>query len=231
MESKVLPVTIDGIKYDLLQPEDQEVAADLVVNDFCLTEPCSRSLGIQPEESLPIVKLICARGIADRVSLKAEDATTGELVGLRVSLLRRRDAKGADEAEFRDCLQQVPTRLHPFADFIANHSGGEAAADIFGTYGVDQYVEFFLVNVHQAYRGKQIAQRILQLCYDLYREMGVHIVKVLATNPRTNHIFRKQGFQEISNYPVMNFMHDGRRYFENMEETENAFTFVKDLRK
>ena len=83
-----------------------------------------------------------------------------------------------------------------------------------------------------SHRGRQIAQRILNFCYDLYRSLGVTLVKVVATNPATAHIFRnKHDFEEIAKFRFLDFMHEGKPYFQEIQEDAVfATTFVKKLK-
>ncbi len=75
-----------------------------------------------------------------------------------------------------------------------------------------------------------MAQNIMRMSYDIWKNDGLRIVKVLATNPRTEHVFRnKQGFKEVASYKVLDYVVDGKPYFQGVKELDTAYTFVKDL--
>jgi hypothetical protein len=59
----------------------------------------------------------------------------------------------------------------------------------------------------------------------------VTLVKVVATNPATAHIFKdKQGFEQIANARILDFMHEGKPFFQGIQEDAVfATTFVKHL--
>ncbi len=61
--------------------------------------------------------------------------------------------------------------------------------------------------------------------------MGVPVIKVQASNVRTSHIFRKTGFHLVASYNVLDFVHEGRPYFEGIEELNVIEIFVRDLRE
>ena len=71
---------------------------------------------------------------------------------------------------------------------------------------------------------------MMKMSYDIWKNEEFRIVKVLATNPRTEHVFRtKQGFKEVASYNVLDYVVDGKPYFQGVKELEIAYTFVKDL--
>lgn len=65
-----LPVTIDGITYDVVDASDAEALGKLTAEDYCLYEPCSQALGYPPESTYPLMLRLAQRAIADRASLK-----------------------------------------------------------------------------------------------------------------------------------------------------------------
>ncbi|CAG0916942.1 unnamed protein product [Notodromas monacha] len=223
------PKVIDGIEYDVATDEDAQEIAELFISDFCLTEPLNKALKVKPFEARPPVEFGVKHLIKDGLSVKATDLSTGKIVAGRLSMVVDPAKKDEDAAMMEEIFRIVPERLHPLVNFVTEVASAEMP-DVFEKFGVDKYVEFLAVNVNVDYRGKRIAQNILNIAYDVCRHNGFDVVKVLATNPRTAHIFKKQGFEQVASYKVLDYIHEEKSYFEGIEELEFANTFLRDLR-
>ncbi|CAG0918277.1 unnamed protein product [Notodromas monacha] len=224
-----VPRVIDGIEYDIATDDDAQEIAELFISDFCLTEPLNKALKVTQFEARTPVEFGVRKVIKDGISVKATDISSKKIVAGRLSMIVDSAKKGEDAVALREIFQVVPERLHPLINFVTQVASAEMP-DIFQKFGVDKYVEFMAVNVNVDYRGKRIAQNILNVAYDVCRSKEFHVVKVLATNPRTAHIFQKQGFEKVASYKVLDYIHDGKSYFEGIEELEIAKTFLRDLR-
>ncbi len=146
-----MPVSIDGITYDHATLRDESAVLDLMISDFCLTEPLNNVLNIAPEESVPSFALAVRRALGDGISYKMTDESSGQVVGAQLSFLARKSAKDADEEEAGKIIDLVPPRLKPLAKFVSEVAC-EGAPDVFEEYGVEKYVDFFVINIHKDYR-------------------------------------------------------------------------------
>jgi hypothetical protein len=154
--SSLLPKsTEDGLVFDFATPSDEDAIVDLAANDFCVNEPLNRSQKFPKDVGSPIMRILIRHALRQGISLKATDGDTGQLVAVRMTFLHRKDESREEkdaEAEAMGEIEKImPDRVKPFRKFLTEVVSKDVP-DIYETYGVDKYVEFFFVNVHKSYK-------------------------------------------------------------------------------
>ncbi|CAL8134422.1 unnamed protein product [Orchesella dallaii] len=104
-------------------------------------------------------------------------------------------------------------------------------ADIFQRYPeIDHYADFILVSVDKEYRGCGLASEIYERAYKMLKAMKIPLIKCIFTNPYTEKIAVKTGFQEVARIRIQDWKYDdGKPCAPNATDEDWVVVMVKEL--
>lgn len=103
-------------------------------------------------------------------------------------------------------------------------------ANIFERYGVDVYGDFLFVSVDKEFRGQGLATEMYERALKLLKFKGITVVESLFTNPFSQRIANRLGFEEVSKRYLKEFKAlDGSQLFPQAEEDEISIMMIKKL--
>ena len=204
------------INFSTYRASDAE--AGLLGEVFTRRDPPAVAVGLTPTEFESFVRLLCPKAAAEELTIVARSAETGEMIG---ALLTEDWASPAP-----DGMDRLGPKFAPIFDILgqldAEYRAGEPARP-------GECLHLFLLGVAPDYGGQGIAHQLVARClaYGASRRFRVAVTE--ATNPTSQHIFRKQGFVERVRRSYESHRFNGRAYFASITEQGGPMLMERSL--
>lgn len=170
--------------YSVLSASERDEMTELLATVFSQHDPPAVAVGLTPEEFGAFVSLWCEKAVVEGLTIVAR-SPSGEIMG---ALLTEDSAGPQPEG-----LDDLSPKFDPVFDLLggldAEYRTGREMAP--GTS-----MHLFLLGVSPPFGGRGVAQRLVQECLANGIRRGYRCAVTEATNKRSQHIFRKQGFVE-----------------------------------
>ena len=176
---------VDGIQYGVCEMSDLDEMVGLLADVFTERDPPAVAVGLTPAEFDRLVRLFGPRAATDGLTVVARAAGTGEMVGA----LFTEDST----APMPMGTETLSPKFEPIFDIL-----GELDAEY--RHGREvrpgERLHLFLLGVARSFGGRGIAQRLVTECLSNAARHRYRIAVTEATNPVSQHVFRKLGFVE-----------------------------------
>ncbi|KAL3266544.1 hypothetical protein HHI36_010712 [Cryptolaemus montrouzieri] len=160
----------------------------------------------------------------DGLSLVALDPETGRIAGAILNgISHRGDVE--QELEKMKCIDDI--KFHRLMGLLFTHN---ADVELFKKYHVEKIFELRILSVDADFRGKGLAQKLVEKSEELAKEQGFTLLKVDATSFYTQKICEKFGFKTVKTIVYRDYKDaDGRFIYETSPPHDTYKIMVKDL--
>ncbi len=206
------------ITYSVYTADDADEMARLLGGVFAHRDPPAVAVGLTPGEFGSFVGLFCPRAAVEGLTIVARSAETGEMVGA----LLTEDSAGAPP----EGLEQLSAKFDPIFDILgqldAEYRAGRPARP-------GECLHLFLLGVAPGHAGQGIAHELVARCLAHGASRRYRVAVTEATNPTSQHIFRKQGFVERVRRSYQNHRFNGRACFASIAEQGGPMLMERQL--
>jgi ribosomal protein S18 acetylase RimI-like enzyme len=114
-----------------------------------------------------------------------------------------------------DGLESLSAKFNPIFDILgqldAEYRGDRASQP-------GESVHLFLLGVAEGFTGRGVAQQLVSECLVNGRRKGYRLAVTEATNPTSQHVFRKAGFVERVRRSYKDHLFGGRAFFSSIAD-------------
>jgi GNAT superfamily N-acetyltransferase len=196
-----------NVNYGLFTAPETDEMSRLLGEVFAHRDPPAVAVGLTASEFEAFVRLFCPKADAERLTVVARSAETGEMIG---ALLAEDSA-----AVPPDALDQVNAKFNPIFDILgqldAEYREGR-------TVRPGESIHLFLLGVSHAFAGKGVARRLVAESLSNADRRGYRVAVTEATNRTSQHVFRKQGFVERVRRSYSDHRFEGQAFFDSIAE-------------
>ncbi|KAK9875610.1 hypothetical protein WA026_009409 [Henosepilachna vigintioctopunctata] len=155
-------------------------------------EPLNVALGVfQKGETCERLKEYEMKTLKYGVSYMAIDTKSGKIAGASLNGISH---KGEAEEELEKMKYSDDIKYNRLMGLIYSNN---VEVELFKKYNVDELFDLRILTVDHHYRGKGLAQKLLEVSEQLAMEKGYTLLKVDATSFFTQKICTKLGFETI----------------------------------
>ncbi|XP_063596605.1 uncharacterized protein LOC134773339 [Penaeus indicus] len=173
-----------GIEYVVLGREAFEEVAKLINDEFLTREPLSMGSRLSGSATEGAIGSGLKKCLDSGVTIGAKDASTGALVGVRLSYIQ---TKGDD------------SHVEPTNEFekrvlgIVSEAGSKV--DVFQDPGVEKVLYMYMLSVRRDYGGRGIGKKLVQVTMERGKELGCQLAFTTITNVLSGRIFLGLGYE------------------------------------
>ncbi len=207
-----------NIVYRLYENSDADELAVLLSGVFSKYDPPAFALGVTQPEFEEFVRLFCSRADKQQLTIVARCADTGEMCGA----LLTEDAA----TDLPDGIGALGEKFDPIFDIL-----GQLDHEYQGDRAIDpgHSMHLLLLGVSRRFSGQGVAHRLVAECLRNGIARGYRLAVTEATNPTSQHIFRKQDFVERVRRSYEAHEFDGRRPFASIADYGGPILMDKSL--
>jgi len=207
------PQVISGIEYSVCGPEDTPDMVRLLAESFTQHDPPAVAVGLTSDEFGAFVELWSPAAGVDGLTIVARDVATGQLAG---ALLTDDAASPPPQG-----LDSVSEKFDPIFDLL-----GQIDAEYRNGRTIDegQYLHLFLLGVAEEFTRRMIGQHLVAACLASGALKGYTSAVTEATNPVSQHIFGKLGFEKRAERSYGEYRLDGTPVFASIAEHGGPMT-------
>jgi ribosomal protein S18 acetylase RimI-like enzyme len=193
--------------YSVYKASDAVEMARLLADVFVQHDPPAVAAGLTSSEFEAFVRLFCPTAEAERLTIVARSADTGEMIGA----LLAEDSASAPP----DGMDHLSAKFNPIFDIL-----GQLDAEYRSGQPVHpgESIHLFLLGVSRRFAGKGAAQQLVAQSLATGARRGYRVAVTEATNKTSQHIFRKQGFVERVRRSYADHRFDGQAIFASIVE-------------
>lgn len=206
------------IKYGICAASDAEEMTHLLADVFTRHDPLAWAVGLKPAEFESFVRTLLPQVAEEGLTIVARLAGTGEMVG---ALLNNDPA-----CETGAGMETLSENFEPIADIL----GELVKVYRQGTEPLPrEMLHLYLLGVSDRVAGRGVGQQLVAASVENGARRGYRVAVAEATNPTSQHIFRKQGFAERGRIPYRDHVFNGRKVFERIAECGGPILMEKLL--
>jgi ribosomal protein S18 acetylase RimI-like enzyme len=200
-------MTNTSINYSLYTAADADEMSRLLGDVFAHRDPPAVAVELSATEFEAFVRLYGPKADADGLTVVARLAATGDMIG---ALLAEDSASVPP-----DGFDRMSPKFNPIFDILGQldteYSAGREKRP-------GDSLHLFLLGVAQGFGGRGIAQRLVAECVANGGRKGYRVAVTEATNKRSQHVFRRQGFIERVQRSYNNHLFEGQAYFRSIAD-------------
>jgi len=208
--------TIDGGHFEIARDKHHEGTLKVFKEDFFMSEPICRSLEMDWTDAMDAYVM---DKIKENMSLIAVDDVTGEIMGIRITAMSKKDEEPFDPS----MTQDVKTiKAFTFLKYCNEKT------DFFNRYGVSEAIEFVAVAVVGKYRKLGLGTKLMAGAVDVFRYLNLEnmYVKSIGTSNFSQKIFEKVGFETVWQVAYEDYVVDGEVVLNNTGVHKTAVAYV-----
>jgi ribosomal protein S18 acetylase RimI-like enzyme len=198
---------VDGIQYGICEMSDLDEMVRLLAQVFTERDPPAVAMGLVPSEFDRLVRLFGPRSASDGLTVVARSVDTGEMVGA----LFTEDSAAPMPAG----TEGLSPKFEPIFDILSE-------LDAEYRHGRELHpgerLHLFLLGVAGSFGGRGIAQRLVKECLANAARHGYRMAVTEATNPISQHVFRKLGFVERVRRSYRDHRYNGQAVFASIAD-------------
>jgi len=195
------------IEYGVYSDSEADAVAALLGEVFSRRDPPAVAVGLTTSEFEDFVRLLCPTLEAEGLTTVARHAGTKELVGV---LLAQDSTK-----VLPDGVNGLSRKFDPIFDILgeldAEYRAGRPVAP-------GECLHLFLLGVSERVAGRGVGQQLVATCLEVGAKKGYRLAVTEATNKVSQHIFRKQGFEERVRRSYRSHRFGGRAVFSSIAD-------------
>jgi GNAT superfamily N-acetyltransferase len=209
---------METVRYSVCTLADLDEMARLLAVVFTERDPPAVAVGLAPAEFEAFVRLLCPRAAEQGLTIIARDANTGEMTG---ALLTEDCATPPPQG-----LKRVSSKFDPIFHLLGQLDSEYWAGK---TLRAGEDIHLFLLGVERRFGGHGVGQQLVNACLENGRKKGYRVAVTEATNPTSQHVFRKQGFVERVSRSYRGHRYEGKAFFESIAEHGGPMLMDKSL--
>jgi GNAT superfamily N-acetyltransferase len=195
------------IEYGAYSDSEAAAVAALLGEVFSRRDPPAVAVGLTASEFEEFVWLLCPTLGAEGLTIVARHAGTREVLGV----LLTQDSASA----LPDGVGRLSPKFDPIFDILgqldAEYRAGRAVSP-------GECLHLFLLGVSDRIAGRGVGQQLVAACLELGATKGYGLAVTEATNRVSQHVFRKQGFQERVRRSYRSHRFGGRAVFASIAD-------------
>jgi len=195
------------IEYGVYSDSEAAAVAALLGEVFSRRDPPAVAVGLTASEFEDFVRLLCPTLEAEGLTIVARHAGTKDVVGV----LLTQDSSSASP----DGVGRLSPKFDPIFDILgqldAEYRAGRAVPP-------GECLHLFLLGVSDRVAGRGVGQQLVAACLELGAKKGYGLAVTEATNKVSQHIFRKQGFEERVRRSYRSHRFGGRAVFASIAD-------------
>ena len=205
------------IVYEVLQEKDLEQTINCLVDVFPSSEPISRALKVTPSEFYPFAEMVCQKAVAEGLSLIAKNSATSEVAGFVIS-------ESLSKESYEEIDKSLTQKFEVIFQFLK---------ELNEQYEMEKKVvngkifHVFLLGAREEYRGRKIANKLLENNLKMAAQAGFSRAIVEATGNISQHICRKYGFEDRASLDYQTYEYKGVKVFEGIKEHKSCILMEK----
>ncbi|MCL1601040.1 MAG: GNAT family N-acetyltransferase [Actinomycetia bacterium] len=207
MNNNPLLHEISGIEYRVCLPDDTPEIGRLLAESFTTHDPPAIAVGLTPDEFEAFVTLWLPGAGADGLTIIARDRGTGQIAGALLT-----DDAAAPPPQG---IEGVSEKLDPIFDLLSqidtDYRDGRTILS-------GQYLHLFLLGVAERFTRRGIGRELVAACLRNGAAKGYTSAVTEATNPTSQHIFRKLGFEKQAERSYGEYRFGGSAVFASIAE-------------
>ena len=206
------------IEFEVYAASDAEEMTKLLADVFTRHDPLAWAVGVKPLEFESFVVTLLPQVADERLTMVARLTDTGEMVG---AMLTNDPARETGEG-----METLSEKFGPIGSILGElvttyRAGGEP--------GPGEMLHLYLLGVSDSVAGKGVAQQLVAASVENGARRGFRVAVAEATNPTSQHIFRKLGFAERNRISYRDHLFNGRHVFESIAEYGGPILMEKML--
>ena len=174
-----------SFEYGIFTADDSPAVIRILADVFTRKDPLATAVGVTEPDFQTFARLLCPKAAAEGLTIVARHAATREIAGVMLT---------EDSASpMPDGFDTLSPNFSPIFEFLHN-------LEVEYRAGRDprpgEWLHLFLLGVAESYGGRGIAQQLVSTCLENGARRGYRLAVTEATNPTSQHIFRKLGFAD-----------------------------------
>jgi ribosomal protein S18 acetylase RimI-like enzyme len=193
------------IRYSVCGSDDVDELVRLLADVFTADDPPAVAVGLTKPEFEQLVELYRVRAGTGGLTIIARSESSGEMMGV---LLAEDSA-----SPFPEGVERLSQKFAPIFDIL-----GELDSEYRrGTLLLPgESLHLFLLGVARRFTRQGIAQGLVERCVQAGGRRGFRKAVTEATNPVSQHIFRKLGFVDRAKREYASHLFEGVPVFESI---------------
>jgi len=206
------------IEYALYTAQDADEMARLLGKVFARRDPPAYAVGLTPAEFETFVGLLCPKAAVEGLTVVARQPDTGEMIG---AMLTEDSA-----SDMPDGMERLSPKFDPIFDIL-----GQLDAEYRASHSPSpgESIHLLLLGVAESALGRGIAQQLVSVAIENGMRKGYRRAVTEATNPISQHIFRKLGFTERVHRSYRDHRFAGQSVFTSIAEQGGPILMDKPL--
>lgn len=190
-------------RYDIVGPAQSEAAIDLIARVFSQDEPLAVTVDQSRDELTAMLGMFVPAALPGQLTM---GAFIGEnMVGVALTT----PFTFAPPPEIEDTSPNHPPIGALIAALERDYERENAAR-------LDRCVHIHMLAVDKDARGRGVAQALMEATARNAASNGFDALLSDATNPTSQHVFARQGFNTLNEVPYDSFVHDGTARFASL---------------
>jgi len=198
-------VDAQKVAYSIADVSELDEMSRLLRAAFSRRDPPAVALGITAEEFETLVRLFQST-VTEGLTPIARSADTGRMLG---ALLTEDWASPPP-----DGMDRLGPKFDPIFDLLGQLDHEYLQGKI---WAPNECLHLFLLGVDESSTGAGIAQGLVAECLKNGARRGYRLAVTEATNPTSQHVFRKQGFIERVRRSYRDHRYGGEAFFASIE--------------
>jgi GNAT superfamily N-acetyltransferase len=206
------------IEYHPYTADDGEEMACLLGEVFARRDPPAYAVGLTAAEFETFVNLFCPKAAVEGLTVVARHADSGAMIGAMLT-----EDSSSDMPDGMECLSP---KFDPIFDIL-----GQLDAEYRETRnpGPGESIHLLLLGVADSALGQGIAQQLVAAAIENGVRKGYRRAVTEATNPISQHIFRKLGFIKRVHRSYRDYRFSGQAVFASIAEQGGPILMDRSL--
>jgi ribosomal protein S18 acetylase RimI-like enzyme len=206
----------DGIRHSVGTPAEVPELIGLLSRTFATNDPPAVAVGLTPDELetyLAAYSAMACRGL----TIVARNGRSGEMAGALLTLDAAADPGPADG---------LSPKFSPIMNIFSHLEGPLTSAP---EPAPGEVLSLLMLGVADAYAGRGIAQELVRQCLANGAQGGYRRALTTATNPVSQHIFRKLGFNTLATTSYGDYRWNGVAPFASIAHQGGPMRMAREL--
>jgi ribosomal protein S18 acetylase RimI-like enzyme len=206
------------IEYGLYRASDAEEMTKLLADAFTRHDPLAWAVGVEPTDFASLVVSLLPQVAQEDLTIVARLAATGEMAG---ALLTNDPAR-----ETAASMETLSDRFAPIGsilgELVTTYRAGREPRE-------GEMLHLYFLGVSDRAAGNGVGKRLVAASVENGSRKDYRVAVAEATNPKSQHIFRTQGFAERGQILFKEHVFRGRKVFEHIAEYGGPILMEKVL--
>jgi ribosomal protein S18 acetylase RimI-like enzyme len=205
-----------GIGYAVCGARDLPEIIDLIGTTFAANDPPAIAVGLTPDEMAVYLTATMSTHSADDLTVMAREISSGVAAGALIAF---------DAAAKLGPIDGLSPKFKPIMGIFEELEGqlGPSTATCAG-----ETLSLLMLGVADTFARRGIAQELVRTCLANGAQRGFRRAVTIATNPVSQHIFRKLGFSTLATSSYADYRHEGKAVFASIADRGGPMAMARD---